>query len=332
MFEFLQDAKNRLSDVQTNRNFITSLDYVFKGLVVTGIGIWIASVLNIMFIPPLLNLIISIVLLFAISGYASQNNVKATPLYYLFTFWTGLSLYGLLYSFSLILTPQVVLSTVMMTLMMCAAMITLSLIIFSYRSNAKLAQEYMSSIYHYGFFVIVGLIIFGCLANSANIATFMFVDGLVTTGLFSVYLMLDTFKAAYMVEDAPHPILTAITIYLDILNIVIGILKIMAASNSKNDGQASNSKNDGQASNGFQQVFQALVGVLMPITLGAYLVYDAFFGKRDNDDLGAVNNGGSYATVSGEIPVASVVYDENGHDVPVVKVNSNESNNFNLMR
>ena len=133
--------------------------------------------------------------------------------------------------------------------------------------------------------------------------------------------MLDTFKAAYMVEDAPHPILTAITIYLDILNIVIGILKIMAASNSENDGQASN---------GFQQVFQALVGVLMPITLGAYLVYDAFFGKRDNHNLQAVNNDVSYA-VSGEIPVASVVYHKNAY-VPVVKDNSDESNNFNLMR
>lgn len=325
MFEFLADAKNRLSDVQTNQNFIISLDYVFKGLVVTGLGIWIASVLNIMFIPPLLNLFISIVLLLAIQSYASENNVKATPLYYFFTFWTGLSLYGLLYSFSLILTPQVVLSTVMMTLMMCAVMITLSLIIFSYRSNAKLAQEYMSSIYHYGFFVIVGLIIFGCLANSANIATFMFVDGLVTTGLFSVYLMLDTFKAAYMVQDAPHPILTAISIYLDILNIVIGVLNIMAASNSKNDGRASN---------GFQQVFQALVGVLMPITLGAYLVYDAFFGKRDNDDFGAINNGGSYPTVSGDIAEARVVSHKNADmsAIPVVKVDSIESDSLNLMR
>ena len=322
MFEFLQDAKNRLSDVQTNSNFITSLDYVFKGLVVTGIGIWIASVLNIMFIPPLLNLIISIVLLFAIQTYALQDNVKATPLYYLFTFWTGLSLYGLLYSFSLILTPQVVLSTVMMTLMMCAAMITLSLIIFSYRSNAKLAQEYMSSIYHYGFFVIVGLIIFGCLANSANIATFMFVDGLVTTGLFSVYLMLDTFKAAYMVEDAPHPILTAITIYLDILNIVIGVLEIMAASESENN----------DASNGFQKVFQALVGVLMPITLGAYLVYDAFFGKRDNDDFEAINNNGSYATDSGGIPVAEAVVSSRKTGAPVVDIYRNENNDLTLMR
>ena len=202
-------------------------------------------------------------------------------------------------AFSLILTPQVVISTVMMTLMMCAAMITLSLIIFSYRSNAKLAQEYMSSIYHYGFFVIVGLIIFGCLANSANIATFMFVDGLVTTGLFSVCLMLDTFKAAYMVEDAPHPILTAITIYLDILNIVIGVLEIMAASEPENNIDASS---------GFQKVFQALVGVLMPITLGAYLVYDAFFGKRDNDDFEAINYGGSYVTVSDEMPVAKAVF------------------------
>lgn len=325
MFEFLLESKNRLSDVQTNQNFIISLDYVFKGLVVTGLGIWIASVLNIMFIPPLLNLIISIVLLFAISRYASENNVKATPLYYLFTFWTGLSLYGLLYSFSLILTPQVVLSTVMMTLMMCAVMITLSLIIFSYRSNAKLAQEYMSSIYHYGFFVIVGLIIFGCLANSANIATFMFVDGLVTTGLFSVYLMLDTFKAAYMVEDAPHPILTAITIYLDILNIVIGVLQIMAASNSENDGRASD---------GFQKVFQALVGVLMPITLGAYLVYDAFFGKRDSDDFGDFDNDGSYATVSGDIdvPVARRVDSDVNAHVPVAKVTSDQSGGLTLMR
>ncbi|MDG2348371.1 MAG: Bax inhibitor-1 family protein [Gammaproteobacteria bacterium] len=313
MFEFISDAKNRLSDVQANRNFITSLDYVFKGLVVTGLGIWIASVLNIMFIPPLLNLLISIALLFAISRYASEDNVKATPLYYLFTFWTGLSLYGLLYSFSLILTPQVVISTVMMTLMMCAVMITLSLIVFSYRSNAKLAEQYMSSVYYYGFFVIVGLIIFGCLASSANIATFMFVDGLVTTGLFSVYLMLDTFKAAYMVEDAPHPILTAITIYLDILNIVIGVLEVLASSEIDDD----------LASSGFQKVFQALVGVLMPITLGAYLVYDAFFGKRDDGDFGAVYNDGSGAAGSNSITRAQAYYTGKS-DAPVVTVDSSQ--------
>ena len=299
MTNMFQQAKSRLANQEINQAFFTSLDHVFKGLCFTGIGIWIASLLQIMFVSPWLSIPIPIILMLTIMKFASNNqDTKAALTFYLFSFMMGIFLYSTLYMFSIILTPQVVVATIAMSLLWSAALITLSLIVFAYRSNAEVAKGYMPMIYQYGFCLLFGLIIFGLFMNPANMGAFMLVDGLISSLLFSVFLVLDVFKAAYMTDVPLHPVMMATTLYLDILNIIIGVLEMKAGKELYSDGQSSTLGN----------FFMSLFGFLLPILFGVYLVYDAFWGSNDNHS--SANNNiypGASSTYRKNIPVAQAV-------------------------
>lgn len=279
MLDTFRKTKRNLTDNAINKNFFKSLNYVFAGLIFTGMGVWVASALQIMFISFFTQLFITLMLL-GLTHYFCyiKSDKNATLAFYLFSFWMGMSLYEALFVFSLILTPQVVIFTVGMTLLTSALLIFSSLVIFSVSSHAAVARENWSSIIGYGAFILVTLIIFGLFVNPANISTFLLVDGLISTGLFSVFLILDTFKAAYMGESKhAHPIINAMTIYLDILNLLMATLKIMSALKVKND------QGNSSLTSALYEVFVSVFGVLMPIMLGVYLICEALFGAKEAD-------------------------------------------------
>lgn len=301
MANIFQRAKSKLANQSINQSFFTSLDHVFKGLCFTGVGVWIASVLQIMFVSPWLSIPISIILMFTIAQFADkQEDTKAALTFYLFSFTMGIFLYSTLYVFSIVLTPQVVVATIAMGLFWSATLITLSLVVFAYRNNAEVAQQYMPMIYKYGLFLLVGLIIFGLFMNPANIGVFMFVDGLITSLLFSVFLVLDVFKAAYMNDATLHPVMMAMTLYLDILNIIVGLLEMRVGTELKNNDQSSTLSN----------FFMSLFGFLLPIMFGVYLVYDAFWGSSNDNDLSPNPKSGR---TSDGIPVAEAYVVNDGN-------------------
>ena len=136
--------------------------------------------------------------------------------------------------------------------------------------------------------------------NPANIGVFMFVDGLITSLLFSVFLVLDVFKAAYMTDATLHPVMMAMTLYLDILNIIMGLLEMRVGTELKNNDQSSSLGN----------FCMSLFGFLLPIMLGVYLVYDAFWGSSNENNLSPNNKSGHTLD---NIPVAEpVVYPNQG--------------------
>lgn len=270
------EGVDRLSDADVNLGFFKSLDYVFQGLLITGIGVWFASICQIMFIPLWLNLIVTIGLIFAIEIYCSdyENLTLAVLTYYAFTFWMGISLFGTFSAFSLILTPQVVIAVVGYGLLGSAFMIGLSLVVFAFRSNQKVVRQIMPSIYTYSSFLIIGMLLMWFFINPANLAGFMFVDGLISTLVFSVLLFLDTFKAAYL-EGHVHPIRIAVTIYLDICNIILGLLKLFAASQ------------DESSSDTLYNAFMSMIGFVLPIAFGLYLIIDSLFKSDRSSHYGS---------------------------------------------
>lgn len=273
-------AKENFYNSRINEKFFQALDFVFKGLGFTGLGVWIASVLQIMYVPVLFHFLTVFALLWAQHEYLkSGKDTKASVVYYLFCFWMGVALYGSLYFYSLILTPQVVVSTVVTSLLGCACLMMLSLSVFAYRSNAEIAEKWMPTIYEYSFYIIMASLVTLMFINPMNFTGLMFINGLITVGVFSVLLVLDTFRAAYF-DEVEHPLSMATVIYLDILNIVLGVLNLKSGSSEKID---------------YNNLMVSAFGFVLPICLGIYLVYDALFGKGSLTDPLFPKNSGDHS-------------------------------------
>lgn len=271
-FMSFSESKQNLNNIEVNERFAESIGYVFIALLLSAVGGLVAATLNLYFIPFWLDLIVSFGLLYLMSSNVERGNERSAEIaFYLFSFWTGITIFGCLAACSIILGPQMVALVVGSALAFSALIMAVSVYVFAVRSNQALAEKYMGQVYAYGLIAIIGLIVFSFFINPANFAAMGMVYGFVGALIFSVMLFFDTFRAAYM-DKADSPLLIATTIFLDIMNIVIHTLLLVTAAKTEKSDSAWDS---------VKTIATAIFGLLLPICFGVWLVYDYFTNTSD---------------------------------------------------
>lgn len=269
MFDAIKTKEN-LSDVSINERFAESMGYVFIAVLLCALGGLIAATLNLYFIPFWIDIIISFGLLYLMHANVAENKqASAEVAFYLFSLWMGITIFGSLAAFSIVLGPQTVALIVGAALVFSALIMAVSVYVFAVRSNQALAQKYMPWVYTCSFIALAGLIVFSFFINPANFAAMGVVYGFVGALVFSMMLFFDTFRAAYM-DEAQSPLLIATTIFLDIINLVMHALMLVTAAKSDKSDNAWES---------VKVIATAVVGLFLPICFGIWLIYDYFTNK-----------------------------------------------------